>query len=75
MITYNVRLEKFPDKTSASNADCPSFCTREYAPVCGSNRRTYSTECVMKSVSCKESLGIKMAYKGACSELKLLLCI
>lgn len=32
---------------------CPMMCPANYAPVCGTNARTYPNECALKFDSCK----------------------
>ena len=61
------------DKTQPGD-DCPKFCTREYDPVCGSDRKTYGTLCMMNFTSCEKRLRLKMAYRGECSKCSHYLC-
>lgn len=38
----------------------PIFCTQEWNPVCGSDNKTYSNECMAKAT------GVEVQYKGEC---------
>ena len=46
--------------------DCPTFCARQYAPVCGSDGKTYSNSCMMKFHSCEQGLKVKLVSDGRC---------
>ena len=40
-------------------------CTKEYQPVCGSDKNTYSNLCLLKIAQCKDS-SIYVAHNGRC---------
>ncbi|XP_014665375.1 PREDICTED: ovoinhibitor-like isoform X2 [Priapulus caudatus] len=47
---------------------CRRGCPRNYAPVCGSNGRTYNNECELEMDSCERKTIIKMVRAGPCEE-------
>ena len=59
----------YPSKDQKSaECKCDIVCTAEYSPVCGSDGRTHSNECKMKTNSCVEKKNITVSYKGECSK-------
>ncbi|XP_028395198.1 agrin-like [Dendronephthya gigantea] len=45
---------------------CPSPCTSARSPVCGSDGRTYDSECILKRTSCTSNKAIIVAKPGFC---------
>jgi len=48
--------------------DCPTSCTFQYDPVCGSDGETYSNLCNLKVTACILNKRIKFKYEGECRE-------
>ena len=46
---------------------CPSGCQDIFAPVCGGDKKTYSSVCALKLASCKQNKGIGLKKIGRCS--------
>lgn len=47
---------------------CPSNCSTEEEPVCGTDGLTHVNECALLSFSCNQRLPITVAYLGDCEE-------
>lgn len=53
-------------ETGENECTCNRLCSREYAPVCGSDGKTYSTECMMKLLVCEEGTDVTVKERGEC---------
>ena len=45
---------------------CDIKCTREFKPVCGSDGKTYNSECLLNRAKCVKRIFIQVASQGAC---------
>ncbi len=45
---------------------CPQFCPAIYAPICGSDGNTYSSECHLLKHNCNSGQQVEIAYGGEC---------
>jgi len=52
----------------AIDRECPNDCGKDFAPVCGSNGRTYNNHCLLKQESCNKRIRITKASDGPCKE-------
>lgn len=50
--------------------ECPdeSYCDKKPDPVCGSDGKEYSNECLLNVVACQKNNGLKVANKGKCGK-------
>ena len=47
---------------------CEKKCTRIYKPVCGSDGKTYNSECLLDQEKCVKRLSIQVAGIGSCED-------
>ena len=53
----------------SAESDCPRFCHRMFAPVCGSDGETYPNSCVLRVTACSQpDLNLFEVADGECSE-------
>ncbi|KAG0728646.1 Agrin [Chionoecetes opilio] len=46
---------------------CNDVCATEFAPVCATDGKTYTNECVMKVEACKARKTLSIMYHGSCT--------
>ena len=60
--------DKAKTTTRPTTVKCPTICPNTYAPVCGSDKKTYGNKCQLDSVIGCEKKNIKFSYNGACKD-------
>ena len=49
---------------SGESGECPSSCSYEYSPMCGSDGRTYNNKCHLRAEACSQGSKLKIIHKG-----------
>ncbi|KAK3873150.1 hypothetical protein Pcinc_021789, partial [Petrolisthes cinctipes] len=55
------------DRDREPECRCNDVCAREFVPVCASDGKTYTNECVMKVEACKARKTLSIIFRGGCS--------
>ena len=53
---------------TTAECKCDSACIEIYAPVCGTDGKTYINDCHMRRQACIDQKNITVSYKGECSK-------
>ncbi|KAK9508104.1 hypothetical protein O3M35_007840 [Rhynocoris fuscipes] len=59
------------DQEAVQTNEMTTFCTLEYAPVCGTDGHTYGNLCFFKAAA-RRNQGLELAHTGACEENNVL---
>ena len=58
------------DIPQAEKDECPIFCPASWAPVCGSNGKTYTNRCRLEVANCRSTQQdgpvIELVHNGVC---------
>ena len=56
---------------SGESGECPTTCSYEYSPVCGSDGRTYNNKCHLRAEACSQGSKLKIIHKGRGARLAI----
>ncbi|CAG7786347.1 unnamed protein product [Allacma fusca] len=55
------------DEDRRPHCRCGEMCSADFNPVCGSDGKTYSNECIMRQEGCRSRRDLRIIYRGKCS--------
>ncbi|KAJ8036066.1 Four-domain proteases inhibitor [Holothuria leucospilota] len=68
-LSGDTTLTEVPCRGKRSTEECPEMCTKQYDPVCGSDKVTYSNQCEFLKAQCQDPT-LKLKGSGACDRIE-----
>ncbi len=62
------------DSDRKAQCRCGSQCPSDFQPVCGSDGRSYSSQCHLLQEACRTQRNLRILYKGLCESGKRFRC-
>ena len=53
---------------------CSNVCPNVFSPVCGSDGKSYASECALQAEACRQRKSIRTLYDGECISGKIQFC-
>ncbi|KAL9971717.1 hypothetical protein ACROYT_G017919 [Oculina patagonica] len=62
------KYDSYGCRTCECSGSCEFVCKEIYAPVCGTDGKTYGNKCFMELEACTQKKNVSVAHNGECSD-------